>query len=68
MTILFEHALDVSSNYYDLDNEKTAVQQSIEVTMQIDFYVIAQGIEQENCQRFGKYLHNWGINEMPAAV
>lgn len=38
MTILFEHALDVSSNYYDFDNEKTAVQQSIEVTMQIDFY------------------------------
>lgn len=38
MTILFEHSFDVSSNYYDLINEITTVQQSVEVTMQLDFY------------------------------
>lgn len=38
MTILFEAAFDVSSNYYDEINEIATVQQSVEATMQIDFY------------------------------
>lgn len=36
MTILFEHSLDVAANYYEPD--KAVVQQSVEITMQIDFY------------------------------
>lgn len=38
MTILFEHSLDVSANYYDPLLDITTVQQSVEVTMQLDFY------------------------------
>ena len=38
MTILFERGLDVSANYYDFDSGKAVVQQSVEITMQIDFY------------------------------
>ncbi len=38
MTILFEHSLDVSANYYDPLLDKTTVQQSVEITMQLDFY------------------------------
>lgn len=38
MTILFEHSLDVSVNYYDPLLDITTVQQSVEVTMQLDFY------------------------------
>ena len=38
MNILFEHGLDVSANYYDPFLEITTVQQSVEITMQLDFY------------------------------
>jgi hypothetical protein len=38
MTILFEHSLDVAANYYEPVEDKAVVQQSVEITMQIDFY------------------------------
>ena len=38
MTILYERNLDVSVNYYDTLQGITTVQQSVEVTMQVDFY------------------------------
>lgn len=38
MTILFENELDMAVSHYDLAADKTAVQQSVEVTMQVDCY------------------------------
>lgn len=38
MMILFERAFDVSANYYDINSDLTTVQQSVEITMQLDFY------------------------------
>ena len=38
MSMLFEHGLDVSANYYEPVKDKAVVQQSVEITMQIDFY------------------------------
>lgn len=38
MSILFEHAFDFPASYYEPERDKAAVQQSVEVTMQIDFY------------------------------
>ena len=38
MTILFENELDIAVSRYDSDADKTAVQQSVEVTMQVDCY------------------------------
>lgn len=38
MSILFEQALDVSVHYYEPADNQTFVQQSVEITMQIDFY------------------------------
>ena len=38
MTILFENELDMAVSHYDPAADKTAVQQSVEVTMQVDCY------------------------------
>lgn len=43
MTILYERDLDVSANYYESMTDSTTVQQSVEVTMQIDFYGVGSG-------------------------
>ena len=38
MTILFENELDMAVSHYNPAADKTAVQQSVEVTMQVDCY------------------------------
>lgn len=38
MSILFEQTFDVASNYYDVNSDLATVQQSVQVSMQVDFY------------------------------
>ena len=53
MTILYERNIDVSTNYYDISTGTTTVQQSVEVTMQVDFYGNDAGV------RCRKLSHLW---------
>lgn len=57
MTILFEHSLDVAANYYEPVEDKAYLQQSVEITMQIDFYGESSGDRARKLCNFWKSQH-----------
>lgn len=56
MSMLFEHGLDISANYY-APGDKAYLQQSVEITMQIDFYGEESGDRARKLCNFWKSQH-----------
>lgn len=57
MSILFEHSLDIAASYYEPSENKAAIQQSVEVTLQIDFYSEGSGDRARKLCNFWKSQH-----------